>query len=104
MEKGGDKSNQVRVDIEYCNICNSKPQCLELSHLIKERIPGAQVACKIGRRGSFEVQINDSLVHSKLNSLAFPDYEEVVTNVIAAKEGRPVAKVKEQPITDCVVQ
>ncbi|KXJ78467.1 hypothetical protein RP20_CCG004548 [Aedes albopictus] len=104
VEKDDGQLKQVRVDIEYCNVCNSKPQCLELSQLIKDRIPDAQVACKIGRRGSFEVEINDTLVHSKIASLAFPDYEAVVSNVIAARDGRPVTKVKEQPITDCMVQ
>lgn len=50
------------------------------------------------------MQINDQLIHSKLASLAFPDYGEVVKNVKLATEGQPVSKVKEQPITDCVIQ
>lgn len=54
--------------------------------------------------GSFEVQINDTLVHSKLASLAFPDQIEVVQNVKNALEGREVKKVKELPITDCIIQ
>lgn len=54
--------------------------------------------------GSFEVQINDTLVHSKLSSLAFPNYDDVVANVQKASQGQPVNKVKEQPITDCVIQ
>lgn len=54
--------------------------------------------------GSFEVQINDVLVHSKLGSLAFPDYSDVVRNVQIAAQGQQVAKVKEQPIKDCVIQ
>lgn len=44
------------------------------------------------------------LVHSKLANLAFPDYNDVVKNVKLASEGQPVTKVKEQPITDCVIQ
>lgn len=54
--------------------------------------------------GSFEVSINSELVHSKLASLAFPDYGDVVQNVKLAAQGEPVSKVKEQPITDCVIQ
>lgn len=54
--------------------------------------------------GSFEVQINNQLIHSKLASLAFPDYGDVVKNVKLATEGQPVTKVKEQPITDCIIQ
>ncbi|XP_058828280.1 migration and invasion enhancer 1 [Topomyia yanbarensis] len=104
MEEAAEQRSPIRVDIEYCNVCNSKPQCLELSRLIEDRVPEAEVTCRIGRRGSFEVQINETLVHSKLSSLAFPDYAEVVSNVVAAKDGLPVKKVKEQPITDCVVQ
>ncbi|XP_055605962.1 migration and invasion enhancer 1 [Uranotaenia lowii] len=95
----------IKVDIEYCNICNSKPQCLALSRFIEERLPGvAVVTCTNGRRGSFEVQINKTLVHSRLQSLAFPDYEAVLASVTAAQQGRPLEKVPEQPITDCVVQ
>lgn len=60
--------------------------------------------CHLIHSGAFEVQINDQLVHSKLASLAFPDYGDVVKNVKLAAEGEPVAKVKEQPITDCVIQ
>ncbi|XP_055523695.1 migration and invasion enhancer 1 isoform X2 [Wyeomyia smithii] len=102
---------ELKLNIGNCvngtdnsNVCNSKPQCLELSRVIAEHVPGTQVSCRTGRRGSFEVQINDTLVHSKLASLSFPEYEEVVQQVQAAKEGRPLQRVKEQPITDCVVQ
>lgn len=97
--------------------------------MIREMCPNVYVACHAGRRGilneyfqlnlvhilssfnsifihsgSFEVQINDQLVHSKLNSLSFPDYGDVLKNVKLAAEGEPVSKVKEQPITDCVIQ
>jgi len=54
--------------------------------------------------GSFEVNINETLVHSKLSTLAFPDYQEVVNSVQDAKEGKEIKKVKEQPITDCIIQ
>lgn len=54
--------------------------------------------------GAFEVQVNDTLVHSKLSNLAFPDYNDVARNVRLAADGKPVEKVKEQPITDCSIQ
>uniref|UniRef100_A0A182N1H6 Migration and invasion enhancer 1 n=1 Tax=Anopheles dirus TaxID=7168 RepID=A0A182N1H6_9DIPT len=95
-------NRKPRVEID--TVCNSKPQCLELAGVIRERVPEAEVVCRTGRRGSFEVQIDDTLVHSKLASLAFPRYEDVVTNVRNARDGLPVAKVAEQPITDCVLQ
>lgn len=55
-------------------------------------------------QGSFEVRINDVLVHSKLANMAFPVNEDVANNVMKAKDGEPLTKVKEQPITDCVIQ
>lgn len=36
--------------------------------------------------------------------MAFPVNEDVANNVIRAKQGEPLAKVSEQPITDCVMQ
>lgn len=50
------------------------------------------------------MQVNDTLVHSKLSNLAFPDYNDVALNVRLAADGKPVQKVKEQPITDCTIQ
>lgn len=55
-------------------------------------------------KGAFEVQINETLVHSKLASLAFPAAEDVIANVKNAEDGRPVTKCREKPIKDCVIQ
>lgn len=54
--------------------------------------------------GAFEVQINNTLVHSKLASMAFPRYEDVAENVKKVNEGHIPKKCQEQPITDCVLQ
>ena len=35
----------------------------------------------VGRRTSFEVKVNGKLVHSKLSTMAFPDFHEVVSIV-----------------------
>jgi hypothetical protein len=35
----------------------------------------------VGRRTSFEVKVNGKLVHSKLSTMAFPDFPEVVSIV-----------------------
>ena len=39
---------------------------------------GAIVKGKVGRRTSFEVSVNGSLIHSKLATGSFPDRREVV--------------------------
>ena len=93
------QSPEVTVDIEYCNVCDFKRRCLELKDFLNKTVPGAKVACNIGRRGSFEVKINDTLVHSKIQTLAFPVYEDVKS----CMEGREMKKVQEQKITDCCV-
>lgn len=52
--------------------------------------------------GSFEIHVNDELVYSKLDTLAFPDFKEVKSVVKNVSEGKPATKVKgQQPILDC---
>lgn len=60
-----------------------------------------KVSCEVGRRGSFEVKVDGQLVHSKLQTLAFPDQESLLENVEKAKHGLPLDKVKEAPIENC---
>lgn len=51
--------------------------------------------------GSFEVAVNGTVVHSKLSTLAYPDYEDLSKIILETKEGKSVRKCKEQPITSC---
>lgn len=66
-------------------------------------VPEAKVTCTEGRRGSFEVQINGQLVHSKLSTMAFPMYNEIALNSQRALEGKEFKQVSEQPITSCSI-
>ncbi|OWR51339.1 migration and invasion enhancer 1 [Danaus plexippus] len=97
------EDRNTKVDIEYCKVCDYKGHCLELAEKIKTSIPNAAVSCKQGRRGSFEVIINDKLVYSKLQTMALPDYEEVVEVVGEASLGAEPRRIKgEQPI-NCAI-
>lgn len=53
-------------------------------------MPTATVMGTVGRRTSFEVEINGVLVFSKLAQSAFPDFEEVVEKVVDASNNREV--------------
>lgn len=75
-----------------------------MSQIVQELCPGTEVICRTGRRGAFEVKVNEQLVHSKLSRLAFPDYKDIARNVNLAASGNPVEQIKEQPITDCSIQ
>jgi selenoprotein W-related protein len=94
---------EVKVDIEYCGVCNFTRHCQELKDFLAKTVPEAKVSCNIGRRGSFEVKINETLVHSKMQTMAFPVYEDVAVNVKNCMEGKEVKKVKEQTIKECCV-
>lgn len=74
-----------------------------LQVFLQEQKPDTEMVCHKGRQGSFEVKINDTLVHSKLQSLAFPDQESVLENVKRAEQGVPMIKTKEQPIDNCIL-
>ncbi|XP_036344684.1 migration and invasion enhancer 1-like [Rhagoletis pomonella] len=93
----------VKVNVEYCPKCNFEWQCKMLENFLLQQQPETEVVCFKGRQGSFEVKIDDNLVHSKLQSLAFPDHESVLENVRKAEKGLPVEKVKEQPIDNCML-
>ena len=71
----------VLVEIEYCGGWGYGPRYEELAALIKQKIPEAQVSGNVGRTTSFEVKVNGTLIHSKLKTMAFPDFEEVCTIV-----------------------
>lgn len=42
---------------------------------------------KVGRRTSFEVTVNETVVHSKLSTMNFPDIEETVAIVKEVEGG-----------------
>ncbi|XP_030381526.1 migration and invasion enhancer 1 [Scaptodrosophila lebanonensis] len=93
----------VYVDVEYCGVCNFKAQCQMLREFLLENAPEVDVVCHQGRRGSFEVKIDEQLVHSKLKSLAFPQHASVLEQVQRAQRGEPIQQVQEAAIKDCCV-
>ncbi|KMZ10797.1 migration and invasion enhancer 1 [Drosophila simulans] len=93
----------VKVEVEYCGVCNFSGQCHLLREFLLASSPDLDISCHTGRRGSFEVAIDGQLVHSKLSCLAFPQHASVLAQVQKAERGEPVEKVLEQPIKDCVV-
>ncbi|XP_066150620.1 migration and invasion enhancer 1 isoform X1 [Euwallacea fornicatus] len=94
----------ITVEVEYCNKCGYFLKFEELKQHITEQHSDIEVVGREGRRGSFEVKINDSLVHSKLQTLAYPDYADLANLIGDAKLGKEVkGPCKQQPITSCVV-
>jgi len=41
-------------------------------------VPEADVSGFVGRSTCFEVTVNDTVIHSKLKTMRFPDFDEVV--------------------------
>lgn len=56
-----------------------------------------------GRRATFEVKVNGTLVHSKLTTLAYPDYDDLSTIIDEVSQGKEPRPCKQQPITSCVI-
>uniref|UniRef100_A0A9J7XVR3 Migration and invasion enhancer 1 n=2 Tax=Cyprinus carpio TaxID=7962 RepID=A0A9J7XVR3_CYPCA len=65
------------------------PRFQELKRGICARFPDAEVSGFVGRRGSFEVQVNEHLVFSKLEAGGFPYEEDIMEAVVKAKDGKP---------------
>ncbi|XP_018316459.1 migration and invasion enhancer 1 [Mycetomoellerius zeteki] len=92
----------VKVNVEYCGSCGHKKHFLELEEEIKKNVPNATVSGTAGRQASFEVQVNDELVYSKLETLAFPDFGEIADMIKDVSTGKPVKKIEHQT-ADCIL-
>lgn len=71
--------------------------------MIHKSVPDATVSGTGGKEGSFEIKINDQLVYSKLQTLAFPDYEAVCETIKDVSLGEPVRKVTKQQPIECII-
>ncbi|XP_068631363.1 migration and invasion enhancer 1 [Battus philenor] len=97
------QDNILKVFIEYCGVCDYGGHCLALANAIKKTTPEAVVLCKRGRQGSFEILINDKLIYSKLQTMALPDYEEVVNVVSNVSKGGEPQQIKGQQSVNCAI-
>ena len=50
----------------------------DLQDAIQAAVPGAEVVGKVGRRTSYEVVVDGTIIHSKLETKKFPDREATV--------------------------
>ncbi|KAL0832751.1 hypothetical protein ABMA28_000926 [Loxostege sticticalis] len=92
-----------KVNVEYCGVCDYGGHCLALAKTIRQSTPTALVFCKRGRQGSFEVEVNDKLIYSKLQTMALPDYEEVAQVVNDVSQGSEPREIKGQQPINCVI-
>ena len=73
----------------------------ELRRAIVAAVPSAEVSDEVGRTTSFEVTVDDALIHSKLATMAFPDVEEVVEIVGKVEAGGEPTKVTKMQSGGC---
>lgn len=53
--------------------------------------------------GSFEVEVNDKLIYSKLQTMALPDYDEVAQVVNDVSQGSEPREIKGQQPINCAI-
>uniref|UniRef100_A0A034WMK6 Migration and invasion enhancer 1 n=1 Tax=Bactrocera dorsalis TaxID=27457 RepID=A0A034WMK6_BACDO len=89
----------IQVDVEHCGLCAAHArQCRSLQKYIMNEQPDTDLVCRAGRRGSFEVIINGMLVHSKLQTQAFPSQDDILQRVKNVHAGLPPNYVKAENI------
>ena len=66
------------VEIEYCGGWGYASRYRDLERQIVKKVPTAKVSGTVGRRIAFEIKVNDTVIHSKLKTMAFPDFKEVI--------------------------
>lgn len=53
--------------------------------------------------GSFEVEVNETLIYSKLKTMALPDYNEVATVIHDVAQGSEIREIKKEQPINCVI-
>jgi len=71
--------------------------------MIVARVPKAQISGDVGRRTSFEVTVNGTLIHSKLSTMGFPNYEEVTKIVEDVANGSEPTSVTNVEKSSCII-
>ena len=84
------------MKLSYCNLTE------KFWWFFQAEIPGAQVVGHIGRRTSFEVKVNDTVIHSKLKTMAFPDFKEVIEICQEVSKGGAATEVTKTQ-SSCVI-
>jgi len=70
---------------------------------ISKKVPQAKVSGTVGRRTSFEIKVNDNVIHSKLSVGSFPDFDEVTHIVHETANGREPTKVTKMESNSCAI-
>jgi len=72
---------KVVVHVEYCGNWGYGGKYERLKAAILKVAPDAQITGVVGRKTSFEVTLNGTVIFSKLKAGAFPKEEEIVEQV-----------------------
>jgi len=92
----------VQIKVEYCGGWGYGPRYEELKRVVLQEFPEADVSGFVGRQGSFEIEINEKLIFSKLETSGFPYEDDVMDAVDKASKGVSVEKItKSRP--PCVI-
>ena len=95
--------SSVRVEVEYCGGWGYGSRYRDLERQVVKKVPSANVSGKVGRRTSFEIKVNDTVIHSKLSVGSFPDLEEVAEVVKATSNGSEPTKVTKMESVFCAI-
>uniref|UniRef100_A0A3Q3D4G6 Migration and invasion enhancer 1 n=1 Tax=Hippocampus comes TaxID=109280 RepID=A0A3Q3D4G6_HIPCM len=79
-----------------------RPRYRELARVVKGEFPDADVSGFVGRKASFEIEINGQLVFSKLELGGFPYEDDVMEVIQKAHEGKPLTKITKSQ-APCVI-
>lgn len=92
----------VKIRVEYCGGWGYEPRYQELKRVVIAEFPEAEVSGFVGRQGSFEIEINERLIFSKLETSGFPYEDDVMDAIEKASKGVLVEKItKSRP--PCVI-
>jgi len=77
---------KVIVNIEYCGAWGYGGKYERLKGAILKAVPDAQITGVVGRKTSFEVTLNGTVIFSKLKTGSFPKDDVIIEQIKKAAE------------------
>ncbi|XP_005139838.1 migration and invasion enhancer 1 [Melopsittacus undulatus] len=103
MGDGTGSERRVRIVVEYCEPCGFGPTYQELASAVREEYPDIEIESRLGGTGAFEIEINGTLVFSKLENGGFPYEKDLIEAIRRARNGEPLEKITNSRPPCCIL-
>lgn len=100
MDEG---SIKAKVFVEYCEMWGYDRRFFKLREMILERLKDVAIEGRCGRRGAFEISVNDHPIFSKIETGKFPKSSAVIQEIDDICQGKKPMMVTDYEEISCSI-